>query len=139
MIEFHLDGRSGVAPYLQIVQQVRQALRLGLLSAGDRLPTVKDVVAKVAINPNTVLKAYRELEYEGLVVARQGVGTFVTATLTDDSLAAHEPLRKELAAWLERAQDAGLDPESIEALFTSTFRSLYEETRWAPPSSRPTA
>ena len=139
MIEFHLDGRSGVAPYLQIVQQVRQALRLGLLSEGDRLPTVKDVVAKVAINPNTVLKAYRELEYAGLVAARQGVGTFVTATLTDDSLAAHEPLRKELAEWLRRAQDAGLDPESIEALFTSTFRSLNEETPWAPPSSRPTA
>jgi GntR family transcriptional regulator len=128
VIEFHLDSRSGVSPYLQIVQQVRQAMRLGLLTAGDQLPTVKDVVAKVAINPNTVLKAYRELEYEGLVAARQGVGTFVTATLTDESLAAHEPLRKELAGWIDRATEAGLDAESIEALFTSTFRSLIEET-----------
>ena len=66
VIEFHLDGRSGVAPYMQLIQQVRQAMRLGLLTEGDQLPTVKDVVAKVAINPNTVLKAYRELEYEGL-------------------------------------------------------------------------
>ena len=93
MIEFHLDGRSGVAPYMQLVHQVRQAMRLGVLTEGDQLPTVKDVVSKVAINPNTVLKAYRELEYEGLVTARPGVGNFVTRTLTDVSLCAHCPLR----------------------------------------------
>ena len=81
MIEFHLDARSGVSPYLQLVHQVRQALRLGLLREGDQLPTVKDVVAGLAINPNTVLKAYRELEHEGLVAARPGIGTFVTGTL----------------------------------------------------------
>jgi GntR family transcriptional regulator len=127
LIEFHLDGRSGVAPYLQIVQQVRQAMRLGLLREGDQLPTVKDVVAKVAINPNTVLKAYRELEYDGLVAPRPGVGTFVTRTLTDGSLAAHGPLREELRAWLARARAAGLDNESIEALFATTFRIPIEE------------
>ena len=81
MIEFHLDARSGVAPYLQLIHQVRQALRLGLLREGDQLPKVKDVAAGLAINPNTVLKAYRELEYEGLAAARPGVGTFVTGTL----------------------------------------------------------
>ena len=128
MIEFHLDGRSGVAPYMQLIQQVRQAMRLGLLTEGEQLPTVKDVVAKVAINPNTVLKAYRELEYEGLVAARPGVGTFVTQTLTDQSLAAHEPLREELRAWLTKARAAGLDTESIEALFVTTFRTPIEET-----------
>jgi DNA-binding transcriptional regulator YhcF (GntR family) len=127
VIEFHLDGRSGVAPYMQLIQQVRQAMRLGLLSAGDQLPTVKDVVAKVAINPNTVLKAYRELEYEGLVSPRPGVGTFVTRTLTDQSLAAHGPLREDLRAWLARARAAGLDAESIEALFVTTFRTPMEE------------
>jgi GntR family transcriptional regulator len=124
MIEFHLDGRSGVAPYLQLIQQVRQAMRLGLLSEGDRLPTVKEVVAKIAINPNTVHKAYRELEYEGLVTARPGLGTFVTRTLSDDSLAAHGPLRQDLQQWLDRARRAGLDEESIEALFRSTFRAF---------------
>ena len=98
MIEFSLDTRSGVAPYLQVVHQVRRALRLGLLAEGDQLPTVKDVVASLAINPNTVLKAYRELERDGLVSARPGVGTFVTRTLTDSTLAAHEPLRRDLAA-----------------------------------------
>ncbi len=127
MIEFHLDGRSGVSPYLQVVQQVRQALRLGLLREGDQLPTVKEVVASLAINPNTVLKAYRELEHEGLVSARPGVGTFVTATLAGDSLAAQGRLRQDLQRWLAKARRAGLDEESIEALFLSTFRSVAEE------------
>ncbi|WP_405096682.1 GntR family transcriptional regulator [Micromonospora sp. NBC_01412] len=127
MIEFHLDGRSGVAPYMQLIRQVRHALRLGLLREGDRLPTIKDVVASVAINPNTVLKAYRELEYEGLVTARPGVGTFVARTLNDEA-AAVEPLREELRAWLRRAQAAGLDAESIEALFATTFRSQFQES-----------
>jgi GntR family transcriptional regulator len=126
MIEFHLDGRTGVSPYLQIVQQVRHALRLGLLRQGDQLPTVKDVVAQLAINPNTVLKAYRELEHDGLVAARPGVGTFVTRTLTDTSLAAHGPLRQDLQRWLAKARLAGLDDESIEALFRTSFRNADE-------------
>jgi GntR family transcriptional regulator len=126
MIEFSLDGRSGVSPYLQVVQQVRQALRLGLLKKDDQLPTVKDVVARLAINPNTVLKAYRELERDGLIAARPGIGTFVTRSLTDDSFAAHGPLRKDLERWLTKARLAGLDDESIEALFMSTFRSAQE-------------
>jgi GntR family transcriptional regulator len=127
VIEFHLDTRSGVSPYLQLIQQVRQALRLGLLSEGDQLPTVKDVVARLAINPNTVLKAYRELEYEGLVAARAGVGTFVTRTLADGSLAAHGPLRADLEAWISKARKAGMDDESIEALIATTFRAAIEE------------
>jgi GntR family transcriptional regulator len=127
VIEFHLETRSGVAPYMQLIQQVRRALRLGLLSEGDRLPTVKEVVAKVAINPNTVLKAYRELEHEGLVQPRPGLGTFVTRTLANESTAAHGPLRAELRQWFSRARDAGLDDESIEALFVTTFRALTEE------------
>ncbi len=85
MIEFHLDARSGVAPYLQLIHQVRHALRLDVLREGDQLPTVKDVAAGLAINPNTVLKAYRELEYQGLVAARPGRGTFVTGTLSGAS------------------------------------------------------
>jgi GntR family transcriptional regulator len=126
VIEFHLDSRSGVSPYLQIVHQVRHALRLGVLSEGDQLPTVKDVVARLAINPNTVLKAYRELEHGGLVAARPGIGTFVTATLSDASLAAHGPLRQELVRWFAKARRAGLDDESIEALYRDCFRSTTE-------------
>jgi GntR family transcriptional regulator len=123
VIEFHLDSRSGVAPYLQLVQQVRHALRLGLLSEGDQLPTVKDVVGRLAINPNTVLKAYRELEHEDLVSARPGVGTFVTRSLSDESLKAHAELRRALQRWLTKARCSGLDDESIEALFRDTFRA----------------
>ena len=127
LIEFHLDARSGVSPYMQLVQQVRHALRLGLLREGDQLPTVKQVVAQVAINANTVLKAYRELEHEGLVAARPGRGTFVTATLTNTSLVAHGPLRLDLQRWLAKARRAGLDDESIEALFMTTFRTASRE------------
>ena len=127
VIEFHLDNRSGVAPYMQLIQQVRRAMRLGLLSEGDQLPTVKDVVARVAINPNTVLKAYRELEHEGLVSPRPGLGTFVTRTLTDETMAAHGPLRTELQRWLAKARAAGLDDESIEALFVTTFHAQLQE------------
>jgi GntR family transcriptional regulator len=127
VIEFHLDSRSGVSPYLQIVQQVRHALRLDLLQQGDQLPTVKEVVGQLAINPNTVLKAYRELEHEGLVSARPGVGTFVTGSLGGQSLAAHGPLRQALQRWIAKARRAGLDNESIEALFRDCFRSAAEE------------
>jgi GntR family transcriptional regulator len=127
VIEFHLDGRSGLSPYQQLVQQVRHALRLGLLNEGDQLPKVKDVVASLAINPNTVLKAYRELEHDGLVGARPGVGTFVTATLNGASFAVIGPLRQDLHRWLSRARKAGLDEESIEALLMSTFRDSAKE------------
>jgi GntR family transcriptional regulator len=127
MIEFHLDTRSGVPPYQQIVKQVRHALRLGILDVGDQLPTVKEVVARLAINPNTVLKAYKELEHLGLVAARPGIGTFVTKTLRDDSLAAHGPLRQSLQRWLAQARQAGLDEESIEALFRDVVQSSSAE------------
>jgi GntR family transcriptional regulator len=127
VIEFHMDSRSGIAPYLQLIQQVRHALRLGLLREGDQLPTVKDVAGSLAINPNTVLKAYRELEYEGLVAAKPGVGTFVTKSLSDSSIAAHRRLSLELSAWIRHARLAGLDFESIEALFQRAVRSAAHE------------
>ncbi len=122
MIEFHLDPRSGVATYLQIVQQVKDALRLGTLDVGDQLPTVREVVADLAINPNTVAKAYRDLEREGLVVARQGRGTFVANTLAPASLRHHDELRAALERWLESALMAGLDEESVRALISATLR-----------------
>ena len=129
MIEFHLEARSGVAPYLQIVQQVRQALLLGLLTEGDKLPTVKEVVGKIAINPNTVSKAYRELEHLGLAAAKPGVGTFITRSLGQASLAEHAPLQQELRAWLAKARAAGVTDAGIEALFRSTFQETVEEEK----------
>ena len=120
-LHLHVNSHSGVAAYMQLIQQVRHALRLGVLAEGDQLPTVKEVAALVAVNPNTVLKAYRELEYEGLVKAQAGRGTFVTATLTNASVARHETLERELTEWIAGARKAGLDDESIEALFMATM------------------
>ncbi|WP_405615916.1 GntR family transcriptional regulator [Streptomyces sp. NBC_01511] len=121
MIEYRIDRRSGVATYLQIVQQTKQALRLGLLEPGDKLPTAREVVEATAINPNTVLKAYRELEREGLAEGRRGLGTFVRGTLgggpADSPL--RTELRAELAAWAERARAGGLEKDDVTALFTS--------------------
>ncbi|QGV82719.1 GntR family transcriptional regulator [Streptomyces ficellus] len=124
MVEYRIDRRSGVATYLQIVQQTKQALRLGLLEPGDKLPTAREVVEATAINPNTVLKAYRELEREGLVEARRGLGTFVRKTL--GSAPADSPLRGELADWATRARAAGLERDDVTALFTSVLDQLYE-------------
>jgi GntR family transcriptional regulator len=127
LIEFHLDTHSGVAAYLQIVQLVKQALRLGLLEVCDQLPTVREVVAQLTINPNTVLKAYRELEREGLVASKPGQGTFVQRTLASTSLASHAALRRSLVRWLHSAYETGLDSESVLALFMSTFQDTQQE------------
>src|ERR1700690_936066 len=125
-IEFRLDGSSGVPTYLQLVQQVEQALRLGYLKPGDQLPKVRDVVASLAINPNTVLKAYRELETKGLTAGRPGQGTFVQATLSQVALPELTALRRSLSGWLTTADGAGLDEDGIRALFTSALRDFYE-------------
>ena len=122
MIEFRLDARSGVPTYLQIVQQVQQALRFGILHPGDQLPTVKEVVASLAINPNTVLKAYRELDLEGLTEGRRGQGTFVSSTLPPLEPDRIDALRASLKAWVESARAAGLDAETMAALFADTVR-----------------
>jgi GntR family transcriptional regulator len=123
VIEFVLDGRSKASTYVQLVEQAKQALRVGLLVAGDQLPRVRDVAQSLAINPNTVLKAYRELEIEGLVEGRPGVGTFVTRSLAGDSLAHQADLRTEFLGWLRRAQAAGLTDEDVIALVDTTIRA----------------
>jgi GntR family transcriptional regulator len=125
VIEFRLNERSGVPTYLQLVHQARQAIRLGLLQPGDQLPTVKEVVGALAINPNTVLKAYRELDREGLVEGRPGVGTFVARSLVAPSLASHSALQDELVVWLRRARLAGLDQEDVMALLETTLRDTF--------------
>jgi GntR family transcriptional regulator len=116
MFRFRLDGSSGVPPYLQLVHQVRQSLLLGYLRAGDRLPTVKEVAGDLAINPNTVVKAYRQLEHEGLAGGRPGQGTFITATLASPPPDASEALRVSLAQWFRDAEEAGLSDDAVTAL-----------------------
>jgi GntR family transcriptional regulator len=125
-IEFRLDAMSGVPVYLQLVHQVEHAMRLGYLKPGDQLPKVRDVVAGLAINPNTVLKAYKELETKGLTAGRPGQGTFIQATLRQVALPELTALRRSLSGWLTAADGAGLDQDGIVALFTSALRDFYE-------------
>jgi GntR family transcriptional regulator len=127
MIEFQLDAASGVATYLQLVQQVHDALRLGMLEPGERLPTAQQVVAQLAINPNTVLKAYRDLEREGLVRARPGQGTFIIGSLPGTDRAVQARLLGALTDWLGAARAAGLGPDDIEAIYRTAFRNFFTE------------
>src|ERR1700753_1738460 len=121
-IEFRLDPDSGVPTYLQLVQQVEHALRLGVLAPGDQLPKVREVVASLAINPNTVWKAYRDLEHKGLASGRPGQGTFIDGSRAQATLPALTKLRRRLRAWLEEADAAGLDDAGIAALFAGALR-----------------
>jgi GntR family transcriptional regulator len=125
-VAFRLDHGSGVPTYLQLVQQVEQALRLGLVGPGDQLPTVKDVVEALAINPNTVMKAYRELEHRGLAAGRPGQGTFVKAALRRVTGPEQAALTQRLRAWVRDAVASGLDDESIAAMFAATLRDLHD-------------
>lgn len=124
MIALRLDPASGISTYVQLVQQVRQAMQLGALCEGDQLPTVKDVAGELAINPNTVLKAYRELEHEGLVSARPGVGTFVTRTLSAPPPHIQARLRRDLANWVDDAIEAGLDLDTMVGLLRTVCDSV---------------
>jgi GntR family transcriptional regulator len=130
-IEFRLDPNSGVPTYLQIVQQVEHALRLGYLVKGDQLPKVREVVASLAINPNTVLKAYRELEHKGLANGRPGQGTFIEGTLDVVPLQDQHALKRGLTRWLTEATEAGLDEEGIAALIASARRDLRRQEKRA--------
>jgi GntR family transcriptional regulator len=129
MFRFQLDGSSGVPPYLQLVHQVRQSLLLGYLRPGDQLPTVKEVAVDLAINPNTVVKAYRQLEHEGLAAGRPGQGTFITGTLADSlpPAAASHALRRSLRRWLSEAARAGLSEDAITALIAAVRRDATME------------
>lgn len=128
MFVFRLDGRSGVPPYLQLVQQVRQGVLLGFLQPGDRLPLIREAVETLAINPNTVAKAYRQLELEGLVTGRPGQGTFVNqAPAAAISAATYTSLRRGLETWLRQAYAAGLDEQAVDALFTTVHHTKIED------------
>jgi GntR family transcriptional regulator len=128
MIQFRLDRKSGVPAYRQLVDQVRQALRLGLLCPGDQIPTVRDVVKQIAINPNTVHRAYRDLEQQGLTEGRPGSGTFVKRSLS--KVPEQQPaLQRQLEKWIRAAREAGLGDEAITALVAEAMRSEREGQR----------
>lgn len=123
-VAFRLDHGSGVPTYLQLVQQVDQALRLGVIGPGDQLPTVKDVAGMLAINPNTVMKAYRELEHRGLAAGRPGQGTFITGALRRVDLVEQAALAERLRGWVLDAVSCGMDEQGIAAMFAAALRDL---------------
>ncbi len=125
--QFRLDAKSGVPAYLQLVHQVKQGLLLGYLRAGDQLPTVKDAVAVLAINPNTVVKAYRQLEHDGLVGARPGQGTFITGAVEPVAPGPYALLRRSLEHWLKEAYAAGLDDDVVTAMFATVRTDIRTE------------
>jgi GntR family transcriptional regulator len=136
MITFRLSIHSGVPPYLQIVQQAKQAIRMGILKEGDRLPSVREAVAMIAINPNTVFKAYRELEGLGLVEGRAGRGTFVLRPPAGPPPRTQVALAKELAGWIDKAKTVGLDEEALEALIHSTLHNPIKEYNESEDSNK---
>jgi len=113
---FRVDGGSDVPIYRQLVQQVRRDVMLGRLRPGDQLPSVNEVVNALSVNPNTVVKAFGELEHQGMVVRRQGVGTFVAAAPPMASLGVAPRLLGPLAHWVDRARQEGLSAEQIRML-----------------------
>jgi GntR family transcriptional regulator len=120
---FRFDTGSGVPIYLQLVQQVRRDVMLGRLRPGDQLPSVNDVVQALSVNPNTVVKAFSELEHEGLVVRRQGVGTFIAVSAAAAAPAVAPKLLNSLVRWVGRARQEGLSPEHIRAVFAAALDS----------------
>ncbi|WP_031087583.1 GntR family transcriptional regulator [Streptomyces sp. NRRL WC-3549] len=125
VVVFRIDRRSGVATYLQIVRQVEQALRMGALEEGDQLPTAAQVAATTKVNPNTTLKAYRELERAGLAEVRQGAGTFITRSLAQSGSGPDWPLRSALNEWMHQARAEGLGGPEVQELFRSSFEAAY--------------
>jgi len=127
MLDLRIDTTSGLAPYLQVVQQVKQALRLGWLQPGDKLPTVHEVASSIAINPNTVQKAYKELEHEGLVAGRPGQGTFIERSLSQSTPASLTALGNRLDRWIAAARTAGLDDDGIMDVVRARMRDFSDE------------
>jgi len=121
VVEYRIDRQSGIPAYVQIVRQTEQALRMGVLRVGDKLPTAKEVVAATAINPTTVFRAYRDMEQAGLVRSRRGLGTFVTRSLARPGAEDDSPLRSELTGWVARARSAGLERDDVLALVTAAL------------------
>lgn len=126
MIEFRLDRQSGVPAYRQIIDQVRHAVHLGILRPGDQLPTVREVVKQITINPNTVHRAYLELELQGLTEGRTGSGTFIRDVVSPIPDAQPKLLR-QLERWIANAQHEGLTKGAVEALIAEAMITFKEE------------
>ena len=112
---FQLDLRSGVPVYRQIIDQVHAARASGSIGPGDRLPTVRQLAVDLKVNPNTVVRAYRELELTGVLTTHQGTGTFLTNTVVERSEAEHrQQLDRRVSEFVARAGREGITVQEIQ-------------------------
>ncbi|MBV9028065.1 MAG: GntR family transcriptional regulator [Candidatus Eremiobacteraeota bacterium] len=125
-----VDPRSGVPIYLQIIEQVKRSVALGVLQAGEQLPTVKQLSIDLTVNPNTVARAYRELEREQIIETAPGRGSFVRPDgVAESPRVAADIGRAALTAALREAKAVGLGRDEIQALFDAVL------ARWFPTES----
>ena len=122
---FRPNPSLGVPIYLQLMEQVKHAIETGALRAGEQLPGMRPLAEELVINPNTVAKAYRELEHEGVIELRHGAGAFVSANArakkTTDKLRAAQSI---VAAAVERLHGRGITDEEIRRLFEAELAGL---------------
>jgi GntR family transcriptional regulator len=126
---FRPNPASGVPVYLQLIEQVKHAIDVGALRPSDQLPAIRRVAEDLVINPNTVAKAYRELEHEGVIELRQGSGAFVSENGRAGRVARVRTAQPVLQAALERLITAGLTPEEIRRLFEAELQRLADRPR----------
>jgi GntR family transcriptional regulator len=125
---FRLSPQSGVPMYLQLVEQVRHGVETGALRPGDQLPTLRTVAEELVVNPNTVAKAYREMEHAGLIVLRQGAGAFVAAGVARAEPRAVQKGRTVVRRAIDTLRDLGLDDGAIRRLVDTTLAEESEPT-----------
>lgn len=123
-----VDPRSGVPIYLQIIEQIKRSIALGVLRTGEQLPTVKQLALDLTVNPNTVARAYRELEREAVIETATGRGSFIRA----DDLAASPRVaadigRDALEVALREAKAVGLDRDEVRALFETALERWFSD------------
>ena len=123
-----VDPRSGVPIYLQIIEQVKRSVALGVLGDGEQLPTVKQLALDLTVNPNTIARAYRELEREGVIATSVGRGSFVRSDDSDASpRVAAEIGREALDVALREAKSVGLGRDEVRALFEASLQRWFSD------------
>jgi GntR family transcriptional regulator len=125
-----INPDSGLAPYLQIIRQIKYLIACGALKAGDQLPAIRDLAMQLRVNPNTVARAYRELSYEKIITSSWGAGTFISKEVKK---IAESEKKKIIAEVLEQAihqaDSLGLTPEEITQLFANLLKAHKGDTK----------
>ncbi len=126
-----VDPRSGVPIYLQVIEQVKRSVAIGVLGAGEQLPTVKQLALDLTINPNTVAKAYRELERDGVIETSPGRGSFVKSNGVKDTTkaAATDVARDAIDGAVREAKSIGLDAEAVRSLANGAIDRWFREAQ----------